>query len=255
MTLEAAALSGQPSNADSAGAPGAAPAGILEPQRELPQRPAGRPTHRPLVQPLAPGRYKVQFTASAATVARLRQAQDLLRHQIPDGDLAQVIDRALTALLQQVARRRTGVSARPREPGPAREAGARSIPASVRRAVWARDGGRCAFMAPDGRRCSETAFLEFHHLRPVARGGRSTVENLELRCRAHNGYEAQVAGLTQRWSPVRRDGRDGRAEEPNGTRPGPSWSLHRERPRADVNPHAGGLIEGAVAPFDSYAGP
>jgi hypothetical protein len=176
----------------SAEAPGAATAGILEPQREHPQPPTSpRPSHRPLVQPLAPGRYKVQFIASAATVAKLRQAQDLLRHQIPDGDLAQVIDRALTALLQQVARRRTGAAARPRAPGPACEAGARSvakrptvstkrptaparsIPASVRRAVGARDGGRCVFIAPDGRRCSETAFLEFHHLQPVARGGRS----------------------------------------------------------------------------------
>ncbi|MDR7584819.1 MAG: hypothetical protein QN158_04405 [Armatimonadota bacterium] len=264
---EATTQRGQPSGADSADASGAATTGILKPQREHPQSTTSpRPSHRPLVQPLAPGRYKVQFTASAATVAKLRQAQDLLRHQIPDGDLAQVIDRALTALLQQVARRRTGAAARPREPGPAREAGARSvgarptapakrptapakrptapakrpaapvrsIPASVRRTVWVRDGGRCAFVAPDGRRCSETAFLEFHHLQPVARGGRSTVANLELRCRAHNGYEAQVAGLAQRWSTVRRDGTEGSAEEPNGTRPGPSWSLHRRHPAADA---------------------
>jgi hypothetical protein len=69
----------------------------------------------------------------------------------------------------------------------------RHIPASVRRAVWARDGGRCAFVAPDGRRCGETAFLEFHHVRPYARGGPATVENIELRCRAHNGYEAKLA--------------------------------------------------------------
>jgi len=50
-----------------------------------------------------------------------------------------------------------------------------------RRAVRLHGPGRASV------RCSETAFLEFHHLRPVARGGRSTVENLELRCRAHNG--------------------------------------------------------------------
>jgi len=34
-------------------------------------------------------------------------------------------------------------------------------------------------------------FLEFDHIEPVARGGKSTVTNLRLRCRAHNQYEAE----------------------------------------------------------------
>jgi len=171
------------------------------------------PSHRPVVQPLAPERYKIQLTASAATVAKLRQAQDLLRQQIPDGDLGEVIDRALTALLRQLTQRKAGAAPHLREsadrsrangePDGVRRHGdgrpvrapplSRHIPASVRRAVWARDGGRCAFVAPDGRRCGETAFLEFHHVRPYARGGPATVENIELRCRAHNGYEARLA--------------------------------------------------------------
>ena len=61
----------------------------------------------------------------------------------------------------------------------------------MRRAVWTRDGGRCAFIGTEGR-CTDTAFLEFHHVEPYAEGGASTVENLELRCRAHNGYQARV---------------------------------------------------------------
>jgi 5-methylcytosine-specific restriction endonuclease McrA len=165
-----------------------------------------RSSHPGVVQPLAPERYKIQFTASAVTVAKLRQVQDLLRHQIPDGDLGEVIDRALTALLHQLVQRKAGAVLQPRESADRSHANgepdgvhrqgdgrpvrapppSRHIPASVRRAVWARDGGRCAFVAPDGRRCGETAFLEFHHVRPYARGGPATVENIELRCRAHN---------------------------------------------------------------------
>jgi len=164
-----------------------------------------RSSHPGVVQPLPPERYKIQLTASAATVAKLRQVQDLLRHQIPDGDLGEVIDRALTALLRQLAQRKAGAAPRPQEsadqsrangePGVRRQGDgrpvrapplSRHIPASVRREVWARDGGRCAFVAPDGRRCGETAFLEFHHVRPYARGGPATVESIELRCRAHN---------------------------------------------------------------------
>jgi hypothetical protein len=70
----------------------------------------------------------------------------------------------------------------------------------VRREVTARDAGRCRFVSPDGHRCEETRFLEFHHLVPYARGGRATVENIQLRCRAHNGYEVDLFfGRGQRW--------------------------------------------------------
>jgi hypothetical protein len=67
------------------------------------------------------------------------------------------------------------------------------VPAEVERKVWQRDGGRCAFTASDGRRCTERSFLEFHHSnQPYARGGEATVENIALRCRAHNVYEAEL---------------------------------------------------------------
>lgn len=62
---------------------------------------------------------------------------------------------------------------------------------ACRDAVWARDGGRCAFVGTHGR-CTETAFLEYHHRQPFAAGGKATVENIELRCRAHNAYEARL---------------------------------------------------------------
>ncbi len=150
------------------------------------------PARRAVVAPLAPERYRVQFTASTETVAKLRLAQDLLRHQIPDADLGQVIDRALTALLQAPARQKRAAAARPKvSHGTA--PGSRHIPAAVRRTVWARDGGRCAFVSQAGRRCTERGFLEFHHVRPYAAGGAATVENIQLRCRAHNGYEAERA--------------------------------------------------------------
>jgi 5-methylcytosine-specific restriction endonuclease McrA len=66
----------------------------------------------------------------------------------------------------------------------------RHIPAAVKRSVWNRDGGWCAFVGNNGR-CTETGFLEFHHIMPYADGGETSVENLELRCRPHNAYEAE----------------------------------------------------------------
>jgi len=40
------------------------------------------------VRPLAPERFRVQFTISRQTQQQLREAQDLLRHAVPDGDIA-----------------------------------------------------------------------------------------------------------------------------------------------------------------------
>ncbi|MGH2372676.1 MAG: HNH endonuclease, partial [bacterium] len=152
--------------------------------------PAPPPARPAVVAPLAPQRYKIQFTANSETYEKLRRAQDLLRHQIPDGDVGQIIDRALTALLDDLARKKLAATDRPRESRGTAQ-GARHIPATVKREVWRRDGGRCAFVGSNGRRCTERGFLEFHHVVPHAAGGEPTVDNIQLRCRAHNGHEAE----------------------------------------------------------------
>ncbi|MEO5987926.1 MAG: HNH endonuclease, partial [Candidatus Eisenbacteria bacterium] len=71
------------------------------------------------------------------------------------------------------------------------EANGRYVPAEIRRTVSQRDGGQCTFMSENGRRCEANTWLEFDHIQPVARNGERTTENLRLRCRAHNQYEAR----------------------------------------------------------------
>ena len=158
---------------------------LVEPARARPVR-----TAPPVVAPLAPERYKVQLTISGETHAKLRRAQDLLRHAVPNGDPAAIFDRALTLLVADLERRKLGCVARPRQ-ATAAKAGGRHVPAAVRREVWSRDGGRCAFVGARGR-CTEQGFLEFHHVVPFARGGPTNTENLQLRCRAHNAHQAET---------------------------------------------------------------
>ena len=143
------------------------------------------------VTPLAPDRYRVQVTIGGATLEKLRLAKDLLRHAVPSGDEAIILDRALTVLLAEIAQRKFAATERPRPPA-GTTPGSRHVPAEVKRAVWLRDLGRCAFVGTGGRRCGERGFLEFHHLEPHALGGAATVRNIQLRCRSHNGYEARV---------------------------------------------------------------
>ena len=153
---------------------------------------------REVIRPLAADRYEIRFTASAATREKLQLASELLRHAIPDGNVAEIVDRALAALLEDLARKKFSATARPTSSRPGRPHGSsrhtRHIPARVKRAVWLRDGGCCAFVSKGGRerRCRERGFLEFHHVHPYAEGGEATIGNIELRCRAHNTYEADL---------------------------------------------------------------
>jgi hypothetical protein len=146
---------------------------------------------RAAVTPLSPDRYKLQLTIGGATLEKLRLAKDMLSHAIPSGDEAAVLDRALTALLVDLAKKKFADTRSPR-PSRAKDRRARDASAAVKRAVWVRDLGRCAFIGTNGHRCNERRFLEFHHVDPHALGGEASVDKIELRCRRHNDYEARL---------------------------------------------------------------
>ncbi len=144
-----------------------------------------------VVAPIAPERFKVQFTASRSLYDKLCQAQALLRHQVPDGDLADVCERAVDLLLDDLVKKKFGKGKRCKKSRAQQRPGSRHIPASVRRQVAERDGGRCTFVDSEGVRCGEMGFIEFHHHgRPFGKGGAHTAENITLFCRGHNGHAA-----------------------------------------------------------------
>ena len=146
------------------------------------------------VQPLAPGRYRVQFTASAGLRDKLERLQALLRSSVPGADLAAVIEDAVTEKLERLEARRFGLTKAPRKNLSQTETKptSRHIPAAVRRAVHERDGGRCRFVDEQGRRCTARHDLEFHHRHPIAMGGDHSPQGIALACKAHNLYLAEV---------------------------------------------------------------
>jgi hypothetical protein len=148
---------------------------------------------RPQVEALAPARYKVQFTATAALHDKLERLRALLRSQVPDGDLAAIIEQAVTEKLERLEARRFGLTRTPRKgvENSDTSAGSRHIPAAVRRFVAERDGMRCRYVDENGRRCSERQRLEFHHLHPFGFGGDHRPEGIRLACRAHNLFLAE----------------------------------------------------------------
>jgi hypothetical protein len=172
----------------------------------LDHEPEGSQTDLPR-EPEQPLRYKVQFTAGQEYVDLVNEAGDLLSHEMPRPDLPEVQLRAMRELVKQLKKRKraaTEPTPNPDAPNtapasPARQYGAESaviaparhIPAAVRRAVWARDGERCAYVDCRGHRCRESRGLELHHRRAHALGGPPTFDNLEVRCKAHNTLAAE----------------------------------------------------------------
>jgi hypothetical protein len=152
-----------------------------------------RPVPAPVVEPLAPARYKVQFTASAALHGKLKRLKELMRSSVPDGDLAAVIEAAVTEKLERLEARRFAKTKAPRKSVQQTDLApsSRRIPAAVRRSVYERDQGRCTYVDDRGRRCSSHERLEFHHQEAYGRGGDHSPENIRLVCRTHNLYLAE----------------------------------------------------------------
>ena len=144
--------------------------------------------------------------------------------------LAQIISKAMEDLLakrdplqkaaRSAARKATSASAPAHGPGPSpsaamdmtrkatnltpdladaapahgREVQARRfIPADVRHQIWLQGGGQCTHRFEDGSRCPEKMMLEVDHKTMFCRGGEASIVNLELKCRVHNHYLAEVA--------------------------------------------------------------
>ncbi len=151
-----------------------------------------REERRAVVAPLAEDTFKFQFTGSRACHDKFRRAQDLLRHRIPDGDLATIFEKALDLLIEQVMKERfaTGRRARPAPTGDASGSSSRHIPDAIKREVFERDAGRCSFTDEHGRRCGETGALEFDHRDGFARAPVHRADRIRLLCHAHNQHAA-----------------------------------------------------------------
>ncbi|OGR95704.1 MAG: hypothetical protein A2V88_16205 [Elusimicrobia bacterium RBG_16_66_12] len=192
-------------NAATTGPLGEAPPGALEPV------PGRMPQEWQAVMPVSLDRVRIGFDAAVGLMTLVDRARQVLRHKHPEGRLGDVLTEALEVFLDRKdPQKRLGL-----KPGEAGNAfapasrplaeprfltawrGGRYIAARVKRAVWQRDDGRCAWRFEDGRLCGSRDALEFDHFRPFAKGGRSDdARNVRLLCRLHNGLAAKAAGLS-----------------------------------------------------------
>ncbi|UPT75952.1 MAG: HNH endonuclease [Elusimicrobiota bacterium] len=167
----------------------------------------------PQLIPIGAARVRVGFDAPSVLGSLLERMRQLLRHKYPEGRLEDLVREALEDYLDRKdperrlarAEAKSNATAMPApEEGdrlPTRFlrawAGSRYIPAKVKSEVWARDDGRCAWRDADGTVCGSRDWIEYDHVRPFARGGRSDdARNLRLVCRQHNQAAALAAGFS-----------------------------------------------------------
>ncbi|MEW6055390.1 MAG: HNH endonuclease [Bdellovibrionota bacterium] len=150
---------------------------------------------------------KLEFLADQALTQDLKRLSELLA--IPQTDLSALIKRIARIALQAIdpvlkkTRKPVTSSAEdhvanpatdviPQEPIKASPVKLRYIPAYLKKQIWIRDQSQCAYTHPESkRRCTSRFRLEIDHIKPVAHGGRSTLENLRLLCFHHNQYAAE----------------------------------------------------------------
>jgi len=173
-------------------------------------------------------RFGVHFTADAELRDLLERARELASHRLPKRDLGSLIKLLATSFVQREEKRRFGIGiklrntrstrnepkALPRPPCGAPPGGVtppveanqaikrqtssvrpdtrgRYLPVAVRRAAYVREGGQCAFVSPDGRRCPARGLIEFDHVKPFAKRGSADPQNIRLLCRSHNLLHAR----------------------------------------------------------------
>ena len=182
----------------------------VESPTPTPPEPRPAPVKPAVVEPLAPARYGVHFTASAELHEKLERLSALM----PGVDLASVVEVAVTEKLERLEARRFGKTKKPRKTIEEADtsSGSRYISAPVKRFVWTRDGGRCTDLSSNGRRCTAREGLEYHHDEPYGLGGDRTPENVRLLCVVHNALRAERDFGKEKMDQYRRS--DDRVREP-----------------------------------------
>ncbi len=205
-----------------AAATGDAPGAVV-----VPFTPA-RAEARPTVRPVAADTFSLRVTIDAAFKHDLDQLTELLSHKVANGDLTAVLHEALRCAIDkhgkrkgaiEPAQKRTRKSPADRPTATGKPAKVRQpIPAEVRRQVWSRDAGSCAWIGPDGRRCGSKWRLELDHIHPAALGGPSTLENIRLLCKAHNKLHAEQRFGRAHMAQFRREPQSGEFTFASGSR-------------------------------------
>ena len=152
-------------------------------------------------------RVQLGFTVTAETFEQFQRAQAILSRKHPKGlSLEQAFEELLGFYLKHRGPRpkksKSGQKTQRTAKSTKRSAAhsttnlayrtthrtTRHIPAAIRREVFERDGHRCTYEGPTGRRCDSAHDLQLDHIHPWGCGGATNAENLRVLCSTHNRH-------------------------------------------------------------------
>ncbi|HET7825738.1 MAG TPA: HNH endonuclease signature motif containing protein [Anaeromyxobacter sp.] len=147
-----------------------------------PSRPV-EPPARVEVRPLTAERSRIHLTVDSGFHARLEEARDALSHAHPNASDGEILDLALEALLERVAKRKGLGTRRPTTPRPGKR---EHVPAAVLATALERAGHCCEWRLASGGVCGSRRRLQPDHIQPLALGGTSDLANIRILCKFHN---------------------------------------------------------------------
>jgi 5-methylcytosine-specific restriction endonuclease McrA len=161
-------------------------------------------------RPISANLTEARLNLDQETMANLKRLQEIWSHEMPNASLSDVVKKAARLAREQVDPILKAIRSHEKLKGrtksaatPAPESSkvhvnqnykiktqSRYVPAEVKHQVWLRDEGKCTYRDEHGKLCSSRHRLQLDHIKPFAQGGENTVDNLRLRCFAHNQWHA-----------------------------------------------------------------
>jgi 5-methylcytosine-specific restriction endonuclease McrA len=147
--------------------------------------------------------YAVRFLADRELIDKYREAEAILSGKYRGKAApALVISELLECFLEkysparrQARRQRAAKSdnrnLEQRSPATPPAAATAAVTRSIRDAVLMRDGRRCSYVGPGGKRCNARHNLQVDHIIPRAFGGGNELGNLRCLCKTHNLFMAK----------------------------------------------------------------
>src|SRR5574341_124301 len=160
--------------------------GPLPPRCEAPFALTDDPRPRPAeLRAVSESLWSLRVTIDSACKDDLETLAMMLSHKFPRKDLAAVLHEAIRCGIEKHGKRKGAVKpAYKVKAMPPKDA--TFVSAELRRQVWERDEGRCAWVGPDGKRCDSRWQPQVEHIDAAARGGKATLDRLRLLCKGHN---------------------------------------------------------------------
>ena len=146
---------------------------------------------------------EIRFVASTALMEKLKRFKELDSHVNANPAYCELFERLVDLVLKQKERKKemqksnnpqtvqakisAAKKSMPEVGSAVREERSRTIPIAVKRAVLTRDQAACTFKNPvTGKTCGSTFRLQFDHIKPFAKNGDHSTENIRILCQNHN---------------------------------------------------------------------